>query len=86
MARYRNDRTTVLCVPFFGCANGSFWPLRRWRTGVFEINEILSLLQFPLSGKTGIYAVGTHLIKQKCTRKSCLRHGAYVCAYTYVKQ
>ncbi|RMT35893.1 hypothetical protein ALP50_03724 [Pseudomonas syringae pv. spinaceae] len=64
MARHRKDRTPVLVVPFFGCADGSLWPRRRWRTVVFEINEILSPLQFPLSGKTGIYAVETHLIKQ----------------------
>ncbi|RMT80982.1 hypothetical protein ALP41_200067 [Pseudomonas savastanoi pv. nerii] len=64
MARHHNDRSTALVVPFFGCANGSFWPRWRWRSGVFEINEILSPLQFPLSGKTGIYAVETHLIKQ----------------------
>ncbi|CZT26364.1 hypothetical protein PCPL58_p5011 (plasmid) [Pseudomonas cerasi] len=64
MARHHQDRTTVLVVPFFGCANGSFWPFCRCRSEGFEINEILSPLQLPLSGKTGLYAVETHLIKQ----------------------
>ncbi|RMP42408.1 hypothetical protein ALQ26_200110 [Pseudomonas amygdali pv. lachrymans] len=64
MARHHQDCSTALVVPLFSVTNCSFWPFCRCRSEGFEINEILSPLQFPLSGKTGIYAVETHLIKQ----------------------